>query len=122
MKEEAVRLRGKVVQVFQRHQYKIELENEHTVLGTLCGRMIKNRIWLSAGDACEIEMSPYDLSKARVVRRYWADKIFPPNFFGHDIGDEKMLPIVENPCPKLRIKKEFLYSDHPRFGKSRVVF
>lgn len=69
MKEEAFRIRGKVVQVFQRHQYKIELENGHSVFGTLCGRMIKNKIWLNAGDACELEMSVYDLSKARVVRR-----------------------------------------------------
>ena len=70
MKEEILRLRGKVAQVFQRHQYRIELENRHNVFGTLCGRMIKNRIWLNAGDACEVEMSVYDLDKARVVRRY----------------------------------------------------
>jgi translation initiation factor IF-1 len=57
IKEEVLRLRAKGVQVFQRHQYRIELENCHNVFGTLCGRMIKNRIWLNAEDACEVEIS-----------------------------------------------------------------
>lgn len=70
MKKDVLRLRGKVLQVFQRHQYKIQLDNKHTLLGTLCGKMIKNKIWLNVGDACEVELSVYDLGRGRVVRRY----------------------------------------------------
>lgn len=70
MKESALKVKGIVIQVYQKHQYKLELDNGHLLLGNLSGKMIKNRIWLNVGDECEVEISVYDLNKGRVIRRY----------------------------------------------------
>jgi translation initiation factor IF-1 len=50
----------------------VELENGHTVLAHLAGRLRRHRIKILLGDRVELEMSPYDLSKGRIVYRYRA--------------------------------------------------
>ena len=64
-----VGITGIIQNVYQKHQYKVKLSNNHTLFGTLNGKMIKNRIWCYVGDVVEIELSVYDLKKCRVIKR-----------------------------------------------------
>jgi len=47
----------------------VELDNKHQVLATVCGKMRKRWVRLTAGDRVKMEMSPYDLDKARITWR-----------------------------------------------------
>ena len=49
--------------------FKVELDNKHQVLATISGRMRKRFVRLTFGDRVKMEMSPYDLDKARIVWR-----------------------------------------------------
>ena len=49
--------------------FKVELDNKHQVLATISGRMRKRFVRLTVGDRVKMEMSPYDLDKARIVWR-----------------------------------------------------
>ena len=68
-KEEFVYANGTVQRVFQRHQYEVKLNNGHVLFGTLNGRLIKHRIWCHIGDVVELEISVYDLTKCRIIKR-----------------------------------------------------
>ena len=68
-KEEAISLRGRVVQVLPGTMFRVELPNGHTVLAHMSGKMRKHFIRISVGDKVDIEMSPYDLNKARIKFR-----------------------------------------------------
>lgn len=49
--------------------FRVQLDNEHVVLATISGKMRKRFVRLTAGDRVKMEMSPYDLNKARIVWR-----------------------------------------------------
>jgi translation initiation factor IF-1 len=49
--------------------FKVQLQNDHQVLATISGKMRKRWVRLTAGDRVKMEMSPYDLNKARIVWR-----------------------------------------------------
>ena len=49
--------------------FRVELANKHMVLATICGKMRKRWVRLTVGDRVKMEMSPYDLDKARIVWR-----------------------------------------------------
>ncbi|MCK9316133.1 MAG: translation initiation factor IF-1 [Bacteroidales bacterium] len=68
-KEEAIGLRGKVVQVLPGTMFRVQLENGHTVLAHISGKMRRHFIRIGVGDRVDIEMSPYDLNKARIKFR-----------------------------------------------------
>ncbi len=68
-KEEAIALRGKVVQVLPGTMFRVQLENGHTVLAHISGKMRRHFIRIGVGDRVDIEMSPYDLNKARIKYR-----------------------------------------------------
>jgi len=68
-KEEAIALRGKVVQVLPGTMFRVQLENGHTVLAHISGKMRRHFIRIGVGDRVDIEMSPYDLNKARIKFR-----------------------------------------------------
>lgn len=68
-KEEAIRLDGTVVDVLPNAMFRVKLENETTVIGHISGRMRQNEIRILLGDDVELEFSPYDLSKGRIVKR-----------------------------------------------------
>lgn len=70
MKTDAITMTGVVREVLPSTTFKIELENGHIVLGHLSGKMRQKRIRVILGDQVVLEMSPYDLSKGRVVYRY----------------------------------------------------
>ena len=67
--EEHIELEGKVKAVLPGTMFHIELDNGHVVLAHISGKMRKRFIRLTIGDRVKIEMSPYDLNKARIVYR-----------------------------------------------------
>jgi translation initiation factor IF-1 len=69
MKEEAIEVEGTVQTVLPATMFRVELDNKHLVLATICGKMRKRFVRLTAGDRVKMEMSPYDLTKARITWR-----------------------------------------------------
>lgn len=68
-KNDVIEMTGEVVEVLPDSKLRIQLETGHTILGYLSGKMIKNRIQVMAGDKVNVELTPYDLNRGRVVRR-----------------------------------------------------
>ncbi|MEG2563787.1 MAG: translation initiation factor IF-1, partial [Lactococcus sp.] len=60
---------GKVIEVLPNTTFKVELTNKHVVVAYLSGKLRKNYIKILEGDAVKIELSPYDLTKGRIVWR-----------------------------------------------------
>jgi translation initiation factor IF-1 len=69
MKEEAIKVNGKVLEVLPNAMFRIELENGHKVLAHVSGKMRMNFIRILKGDIVTLELSPYDLTKGRIVHR-----------------------------------------------------
>ena len=69
MKEAAVEIEGVVQTVLPGTMFRVELDNKHLVLATISGKMSKRWVRLTVGDRVKMEMSPYDLDKARIVWR-----------------------------------------------------
>jgi len=68
-KEEAITTEGVVVEVLPGTMFRVELGNGHVVLAHISGKMRKHFIRIVPGDKVTVEMSPYDLSKARITFR-----------------------------------------------------
>ena len=68
-KEEPIELSGTVTQVLPDTMFRVELPNGHEVLAHISGRLRKNFIRISVGDQVNLEMSQYDLNKARITYR-----------------------------------------------------
>ena len=60
---------GKILAVLAGTMFRVELDNRHQVLAHISGKMRKRFIRLTLGDRVRIEMSPYDLQKARIIYR-----------------------------------------------------
>jgi len=69
-KEEPIRIEGVVVEALPNAVFRVELENGHKVLAHVSGRMRMNFIRILPGDRVSLEISPYDLSKGRIVYRH----------------------------------------------------
>jgi len=69
-KEDKIELEGEVVEAFRNGMYKIKLDNGHETLGYTAGKMRRYRIKILPGDRINIELSPYDLSRGRIVYRH----------------------------------------------------
>ena len=69
-KEEPIELTGNVTQVLPGTMFRVALPNGHEVLAHISGKMRKNFIRISVGDKVNVEMSPYDLNKARITYRH----------------------------------------------------
>jgi translation initiation factor IF-1 len=69
MKEEHIEVEGSVTTVLPGTMFRVELANKHLVLATICGKMRKRWVRLTVGDRVKMEMSPYDLNKARITWR-----------------------------------------------------
>lgn len=65
-----IEMRGTVEELLPSASFKIKLENDQIILGHLSGKMRKFRIRLLPGDEVKVEISPYDLTKGRVVYRF----------------------------------------------------
>jgi len=69
-KEEPIELTGSVTQVLPGTMFRVALPNGHEVLAHISGKMRKNFIRISVGDKVNVQMSPYDLGKARITFRH----------------------------------------------------
>ena len=69
-KEEAIEVMATVVEALPNAVFRVELENGHEVLAHISGKMRKNYIRIAVGDQVNVEMSPYDLNKARITYRH----------------------------------------------------
>ena len=68
-KEELLSFEGTVVELLPNATFRVKLDNEHIVIAHTAGKMRKNRIRVLAGDKVTVEMTPYDLTKGRIVYR-----------------------------------------------------
>jgi translation initiation factor IF-1 len=68
-KEELIEFKGVVTEVLPNAMFRVKLENEHVILAHTAGKMRKNRIRVLQGDSVVVEMTPYDLSKGRIIFR-----------------------------------------------------
>jgi translation initiation factor IF-1 len=69
-KEESIQVEGTVVESLPNAMFRVELENGHVVLAHISGKMRMHFIKILAGDKVSVELSPYDLSRGRIVYRY----------------------------------------------------
>jgi len=67
--EETIEVDGKVVTVLPGTMFRVEIKGGHQVLAHISGKLRKNFIKIGVGDLVKMEMSPYDLNKARIVYR-----------------------------------------------------
>jgi translation initiation factor IF-1 len=65
----SIEVEGKVVTVLPGTMFRVELSNGHTVLAHISGKLRKHFIKIASGDRVKMEMSPYDLEKARITYR-----------------------------------------------------
>lgn len=68
-KEEAITVDGKVLETLPNATFRVELANGHKVLAHVSGKMRMNFIRILPGDTVTMELSPYDLSRGRIIRR-----------------------------------------------------
>lgn len=69
-KEDKVEMEGEVTEALPNAMFRVRLDNDHEVLGHVAGKMRRFRIRILPGDRVRVEMSPYDLSRARIVYRH----------------------------------------------------
>jgi translation initiation factor IF-1 len=69
-KQLAIKQDGEVIEALPNAQFRVVLQNGHEILGLLSGKMRMNFIKILPGDKVTVELSPYDLSKGRIVYRY----------------------------------------------------
>ena len=70
MKDDAIEFEGIVSDVLPSAMFRVGLENGHSLLATVAGKMRKFRIRILAGDKVTVEVSPYDLSRGRITFRH----------------------------------------------------
>ncbi len=68
-KEEGIEMQGKVVETLPNTMFRVELENGHVITAHISGKMRKHYIRILTGDEVTVQMTPYDLSKGRIVYR-----------------------------------------------------
>ena len=67
--KDVIELKGQVIETLPSATFSVELENGHTVLAHLSGKMRMNYIKVLLGDNVIVELTPYDLSKGRIIKR-----------------------------------------------------
>ena len=68
-KENLIEAKGTVISALPNATFKVELENKHVILAHISGKMRQNYIRIVPGDFVKVEISPYDLTKGRIVWR-----------------------------------------------------
>ncbi|MCC6146411.1 MAG: translation initiation factor IF-1 [Anaerolineaceae bacterium] len=68
--EDKITVEGRIIEALPGTQFRVKLDNDHVVLAYLSGRMRKYYIRILLGDRVRVEMSPYDLSRGRIVYRH----------------------------------------------------
>jgi translation initiation factor IF-1 len=69
-KDDAIQVEAKVLETLPNAMFRLELDNTHKVLAHISGKMRKNFIRILPGDKVLVELSPYDLSRGRIVYRF----------------------------------------------------
>ncbi|NIA17331.1 MAG: translation initiation factor IF-1 [Planctomycetes bacterium] len=69
-RKDAIRVDGKILETLPNAMFKVELENGHQIIAHVSGKMRMHFIRILNGDTVTIEMSPYDLTKGRIVLRH----------------------------------------------------
>ncbi|MCE4217738.1 MULTISPECIES: translation initiation factor IF-1 [Flectobacillaceae] len=69
-KQSSIEVDGIILEALSNAMFRVELENTHQVIAHISGKMRMHYIKILPGDKVKLEMSPYDLSKARIVYRY----------------------------------------------------
>ena len=69
-KEGSIEFQGVVLELLPNAMFKVKLENDHEILAHSSGKMRKNRIRVLAGDNVLVEVTPYDLTKGRIIFRF----------------------------------------------------
>ncbi|OGR04064.1 MAG: translation initiation factor IF-1 [Deltaproteobacteria bacterium RIFOXYA12_FULL_61_11] len=68
-KKDMIEVQGKVLEALPNTMFRVELENGHTVLAHISGKMRMHYIKILPGDAVKLELSPYDLTRGRIIYR-----------------------------------------------------
>lgn len=68
-KEDNIEMEGVIAETLPNTMFRVKLENDHIVTAHICGKMRKNYIRLLTGDAVTVELTPYDLTKGRIIYR-----------------------------------------------------
>jgi bacterial translation initiation factor 1 (bIF-1) len=68
-KEDSIEMEGTIIDTLPNTMFRVELENGHVVTAHISGKMRKNYIRILTGDKVKVELTPYDLSKGRIVYR-----------------------------------------------------
>ena len=68
-KEETIQMQGEILETLPNATFRVKLENGHVVLGHISGKMRMHYIKILPGDKVIVELSPYDLSRGRIVYR-----------------------------------------------------
>ena len=105
-KSDVIEVEGKVVEKLPNAMFKVELENGHQVLGHISGKLRMNFIKILPGDKVTIELSPYDLTKGRIIWRAKQLKL-------KEEFTMKVRPSVKPMCEKCKIIR--------RHGKIMVI-
>ncbi len=69
-KEDKIEIEGTVIEALPSTQFRVRLDNDHEVLAYLSGKMRRYYIRILLGDRVRVELSPYDLTRGRIVYRY----------------------------------------------------
>jgi translation initiation factor IF-1 len=69
VKKDAIRLEAKVIDALPNAMFRVELENGHQIIAHVSGKMRMHFIRILQGDSVTVEMSPYDLTKGRIILR-----------------------------------------------------
>ena len=69
-KEDLIKQDGEVTEALSNANFKVRLQNGHIILATISGKMRMNYIRILPGDRVSVEMSPYDLTRGRIIYRY----------------------------------------------------
>ena len=68
-KEDQIEMEGTVIETLPNTMFRVELDNGHVITAHISGKMRKNYIRILTGDRVTVEMTPYDLSKGRIIYR-----------------------------------------------------
>ena len=68
-KEDLIKMTGVVDELLPSAMFRVTLENNHPIIATISGKLRQHNIRILAGDSVEVEMSPYDLNRGRIVYR-----------------------------------------------------
>ena len=69
-KQDFMEFKGKVTELLPNTMFRVKLENKHEILAHIAGKLKKNRIRILTGDNVLVEVTPYDLTKGRIIYRF----------------------------------------------------